>query len=79
MQLERRFLQAILAPARFLRTVLGKELYIRLYASLDSSIGGISEFSFKHGGAIFAAGSAASLAFGAACLQQAAAKLVKHA
>lgn len=70
-------MQAILAPARLLYTVVGKERYARWYAALDSSLGGIDTFAIQYGGAIFAAG-VASLAIAAAYMQRFAAKLVKQ-
>lgn len=65
-----------MAPARLLYNILGKERYAAWYAALDVRLGGIDTFAIEYGGAIFAAGSVASLAFGAACLQLSAAKLI---
>ena len=59
-------LQAVLAPARLLYKVLGREGYIWLYSMLDSmfsAAGGIADVGCYFGGAIAATG-AASLSAG---------------
>ena len=53
--------QAILSPIRLMYSVMGTDLYKKIYHTMDLRLGGVADVATEHGGTIFASALAVTL------------------